>query len=58
LIVAIMTLNIFMVAGGLLALAAAGIAARVRRRRSPKITTDQLSGDWLAQARAREEHPW
>lgn len=52
-----MTLKILMIAGGLLALAA-GVAARVRRRRSNRITTDQLSGDWLAQARAREEHPW
>jgi hypothetical protein len=52
-----MMLKIFMVAGGLLALAAAGVAARFRRR-STRITTDQLSGDWLAQARGREEHPW
>ncbi len=53
-----MTLNILMVAGGLLALALAGVAARFRRSRSSTITTDQLSGDWLVQARAREEHPW
>jgi hypothetical protein len=53
-----MIFNLFMVAGGLLALAAAGAVARLRRSRAPRITTDQLSGDWLAQARGREEHPW
>jgi hypothetical protein len=53
-----MTLKLLMVAGGLLALAAAGVVVRFRRDRSHNITTDQLSGDWLAQARAREEHQW
>jgi hypothetical protein len=54
-----MTFNILMLAGGLLAAGAfAGIVARLTRSRSKQITTDQLSGDWLAQARSREEHPW
>jgi len=53
-----MTLKFLMVAGGLLALAAAGVAARFRRSRSSQITTDEISGDWLAQARAREDDPW
>jgi hypothetical protein len=53
-----MTFKLLVVAGGLLVLAAAGVAARVRRSRFNRITTDQLSGDWLAEARAREEQPW
>lgn len=55
-----MTLKLWILAGGLLAFAAAGTAFRVARARSKRFTSDhdQLSGDWLAQARAREEHPW
>jgi hypothetical protein len=53
-----MTLKLLVWAGGLLALAVAGAVARLSRQRSPEITTDQLSGDWLAQARAKEEHEW
>ena len=53
-----MTLKILMIAGGLLALAVAGVAARFRRPRSGDIRTEQVSGDWLAQARAPEEHQW
>jgi hypothetical protein len=55
--VALMTFKLLIVAGGLLALAAAGIAVHFRRSRSPRITSDHLSGDWLAQARAREDQP-
>ncbi len=53
-----MTFKIWILAGGLLAFAAAGTAIRRARVRSKRFTMDQLSGDWLAQARAREEHPW
>jgi hypothetical protein len=53
-----MALNLWILAGGLLAFAAAGTAIRLVRARSKRFTIDQLSGDWLAQARAREEHPW
>ena len=52
-----MSLKILMVAGGLLAFLAAGVAAGFKRR-SGRITTDEVSGDWLAQARAREEQQW
>lgn len=52
-----MTLRLWILAGGLLAFAAASAALRLTRGRSKRVTTDQLSGDWLAQARAREEHP-
>jgi hypothetical protein len=52
-----MTLRFLAVAGGLLALAA-GVAVRLRRARSHRITTEQISVDWLAQNRAREEQPW
>ena len=52
-----MTLKTWILAGGLLAFAAAGTAIRMARARSKRLTMDQLSGDWLAQARAREEHP-
>ena len=50
-----MTLRILVLAGGLLALV--GTALRFRRARSNRFTTEHLSVDWLAQARAREEQP-
>ena len=53
-----MTLKLWILAGGLLAFAAAGTAIGMVRARAKRFTTDQLSGDWLAQARAREEHQW
>ncbi len=54
-----MTLKLWILAGGLLAFAAAGTAIRLARARTKRFThTDQLSSDWLSQARAREEHPW
>ena len=54
-----MTLNLLVLAGGLLALAVAGAVMRLSRQRSTKeITSEQLSGDWLAEARAKEEHQW
>lgn len=53
-----MTLKLWIFAGGLLAFAAAGTALSLARARAKRFTTDQLSGDWLAQARAREEHQW
>ena len=54
-----MTFKLWILAGGLLALAAASTAIRRARARSKRFTfTEQLSSDWLSQARAREEHPW
>jgi hypothetical protein len=54
-----MTLKFWMLAGGLLAVLAAGTMFRMSRTRSRRQSTDQLSNDWLAQARAREEQqPW
>ena len=53
-----MTFKLLAWAGGLLVLAAAGAMARLSRARASQITTEQLSGDWLAQARAKEEHQW
>ena len=52
-----MTLNLIVLAGGLLALAAAAVAAFTRARSSSGITNEQLSGEWVAQARGKEE-PW
>jgi hypothetical protein len=53
-----MTLKLLVLAGGLLALAA-GAIAHLTRSRSSEITNEQLSGDWLAEARGREEQqPW
>ena len=38
---------------------ATGIALRSRRRHSAAtLTLDHVSGDWLAQARGREEQEW
>ena len=54
-----MTLKLLVWAGGLLAVAVAGAVVRLSRQRSSNdITTEQVSGDWLAQARSREEHQW
>ena len=52
-----MTLNIIVLAGGLLVIAA-GVLRHFTRARSSDVTTDQVSGDWLAQARGKEEQPW
>ena len=54
-----MTLNLLMMAGGLLALVMGGVALRFLRGRASRITPDQLSGEWVSQARGREEQqPW
>ncbi len=39
---------------------AAGLVLRARRRGSEArlLTTEPVSGQWLAEARAREDHPW
>ena len=38
----------------------AGFFARARRRNdsSRLLTNEPVSGQWLAEARSREEHPW
>ena len=51
-----MTFNLLVWAGGLLALAVAGAVVRLSRHSTTEIATVQLSGDWLAEARAKEEH--
>jgi cytochrome c-type biogenesis protein CcmH/NrfF len=37
-----------------------GLIARARRRgdNSRPLKTEPVSGQWLAEARSREEHPW
>jgi hypothetical protein len=52
-----MTLNIIVLAGGLLVLAV-GVLTHFTRSRNSDVTTDQVSGDWLAEARGKEEQPW
>lgn len=42
----------------ILAFGVARVVARRRRRGDTKLTTEPLSGQWLADARSREEHPW
>ena len=53
-----MTFKILIAAGGLLVFVMVGMALWLGRRRSGPSTSDQLSGDWLAQARGREEQQW
>ena len=36
----------------------AGLALRARHRRRPTFSLEHVSGDWLAQARGREEQEW
>lgn len=48
------------IAAGVVA-CAAGLAALRRwrgKRQAPEFSTEPLSGEWLAQARAHEEHSW
>ena len=46
-------------AAGVAALAASGLLIRLRQRgRKSDFTTEPLSGEWLANARAHEEHHW
>jgi hypothetical protein len=43
----------------LVLLVGAGLLARFRRRDADReLTTEPLSGQWLAEARSREDHPW
>jgi cytochrome c-type biogenesis protein CcmH/NrfF len=44
----------------LILLAGAGLLARARRRGDSDrpLTTEPVSGQWLAEARSREDQPW
>ena len=44
----------------LLLLAGAGLVAHLRRRsdNDRALTSEPVSGQWLAEARSREDHPW
>ena len=44
----------------LILLAGAGLIARFRRRSDSDraLTSEPVSGQWLAEARSREDHPW
>ena len=44
----------------LVVLAGAALVARIRRRADPDrlLTSEPVSGQWLAEARSREDHPW
>jgi hypothetical protein len=41
-------------------LAGVALLARIRRRADPDrtLTSEPVSGQWLAEARSREDHPW
>jgi hypothetical protein len=52
-------MNMWLLAAGLAVLAATGLVARiVRRHRGGDFTTEPLSGEWLANARARDDQHW
>jgi hypothetical protein len=42
----------------LLAIGASAFLRHRRRHRDVALSTEPVSGEWLAQARSREEHPW
>jgi cytochrome c-type biogenesis protein CcmH/NrfF len=54
-----MTPFVWLIPIALLVFGAGAIARSVRRRRDHRhLTAEPLSGQWLAEARSREEHPW
>jgi cytochrome c-type biogenesis protein CcmH/NrfF len=54
-----MTPIVWLIPIALLVLGAGAIARSVRRRRDQRhLTSEPLSGQWLAETRSREEQPW
>lgn len=54
-----MPMKIWYLAAGLAVLAASGLLVRLRyRARKSDFTTEPVSGEWLANARAHEEQHW
>jgi hypothetical protein len=52
-------MRMLFLAAGLAVLAASGLLARIRRRhRQSDFTTEPLSGEWLANARAHDDQYW
>jgi hypothetical protein len=50
--------TLWLVSAGMLVAAGVFLRMRQRHRRSTAISQDAVSGEWLAQARGREEHQW
>jgi cytochrome c-type biogenesis protein CcmH/NrfF len=48
---------VWLIPVAILAFGALRVVLRFRRS-DPKLTSEPLSGQWLAEARSREEHPW
>lgn len=48
---------VWLIPVAVLAFGAVRIVSRLRRRSDAKLTSEPLSGQWLAEARSREEHP-
>lgn len=40
------------------AMVASVLVGRARRNKETKLSHEPVSGDWLAQARSRDDHPW
>jgi hypothetical protein len=53
-------MNTWLLVLGVIALAttAVGVRLKNRRRGGDGISTDPVSGEWLAEARGREDHSW
>jgi hypothetical protein len=52
-------MKLLLLAASLAVLAASGLFARIRRRRRQSdFTTEPLSGEWLANARAHDDQYW
>ena len=49
---------VWLIPVAVLAFGAMRLVSRLRRGGDPKLPTEPLSGQWLAEARSREEHPW
>lgn len=49
---------LWLVSAGMLVAAGVFVRVRQRHRRSVGISQEAVSGEWLAQARGREEHQW
>jgi hypothetical protein len=50
--------TLWLIPVALVALAASAFLSRARRHKDITLSNEPVSSDWLAQARAKDDHPW